>query len=442
MLKKKIPLLILGVLLLAVIVKATTVVYNGFLVNDPALAYSKTFAINLKNGGANQRTIDNLTATAAWSNGTPSATTMTDGSVGQGTFTVTSITGLVGVQASATITVTSTSSLKNSVLFVNGTRLRSFYEWKVGASTMTTAVNIAAVITKLAGIDASAADGVVYATATTAGTAGNAFTLTKYSASNLSLSGAVFSGGVDDAYVQIGTKRLTRGTAWAVGVSTLATADNIVTAINADATLSPLVTASSSSAVITVKADAVGTAGNYALATFPTSITKSGTALTGGTASSYAVNLPTFHKVSHGLTTALPVLYTTTFTVTGLTTATTYYAYKVDADNFKLSNTSTGAVAGTGFLTPTSGSVVGPHTLTFTPLTMTGTSSFKWQASNDNSTWFDLAVASVTLATPYTGSQTVWVFGAVPYHYMRVNFVGPTTGGVNLAVSLYGSNNQ
>lgn len=443
--KKTSLVAVAGGLLLAVALVRAAVVYNAYLVNQPALAYSKNFVLDLKTGGQNGRSIRSVAATAAYSVGTPSPTTFTDGSVATATFTVTSTSTLTGVQATAQITVDSTATLKNAVLFVNGVRLRSFYEWKVGASTGATATNIATVINRLAGLDASAAGNVVYATATTAGTAGNAFTLTKQAASGLTLSGATFSGGVDNAYVEIAGQRLTRGTDWAVGASTVATAGNIATAIRANSTLNALITVSTSaSAVATLTMRAVGTAGNVALNTSPVAITRSGDALTSGTDSAWTINTAVIHKVNHGLYDAVAVLYTTgTVAIGGLTNATTYYASRIDADNFRLATSTSNAVAGTGIVL-TSSSTAGPHTYTLTPLTIAGTYGFKWQTSDDNVTWTDatisgVAASSVTFATPYTSGTASWDFGVVGHRYLRVNESAGTAGAMNLQIAVTGN---
>ena len=60
---------------------------------------------------------------------------------------------------------------------------------------------------------------------------------------------------------------------------------------------------------MTITARAVGTAGNLALATFPSAITKSGTAMTSGTDAAWTINTATIHKTAHGLGTGLPVLH-------------------------------------------------------------------------------------------------------------------------------------
>jgi len=83
----------------------------------------------------------------------------------------------------------------------------------------------------------------------------------------------------------------------------------------------------------------------------------------------------------------------------------------------------------------------GGGTFGLTPLTYAGTPSFKWQASNDNLSWSDVAVSSVTMTSSTTASAT-WDFGSVNYRYIRLNFLGPTTGGVALTVIGVGRSND
>lgn len=442
--KKKTLLCVLGGLLVAVAVRAG-INYSANLVNETAIAYAKRFVLDLKTGGRGGTSIKTVAATAVYSNGTPSSTSFTDGSVGSGTLTVGSTSSLVAVSATNTITVASTTSLKNAILVVQGSGsqqvLRQGYQWSVGATPTATATSIAAILNRVSGIQASSAGSVVYATATVAGTAGNAFTLSKISAANLTLGGGTFAGGVADAFVQIGGITLTRGANWAVGASTALTAANIANAVRANSTLNALVSPSTSSAVVTITAKAVGVAGNLSLASGPGSLTNSGVAMTGGTDSAYVVNATSIHKTAHGLTTALPVLYTSTVTLTGLTTGTTYYAYRVDADNFKLSDTSTGAVAGVGFRTLASGSTAGPHTFTLAPLSIAGTFGFKWQVSDDNATWSDMSVSSVTFGSPYTSGNANWDFGTVGHRYVGVLVSSGTAGGMAVTVGVTGRNN-
>lgn len=442
---KKSLILLAGALVTAVLVCAG-VTYSGYLVNEPALAVNKNFVLDLKTAGRGGTSISRVAATASYSSPSLSAATWTDGGVASATFTVTSISGLEGVQASQTITVDSTSTLRNAILIVNGVQLREGYNWRVGATPTATATSIAAIVTKVAGIDASASGAVVYATATTPGTAGNAFTLAKISASNISLGGATFAGGVDDAYVEIAGRRLTQGTEWEVGASTAETAGNIATAIRADSILNALVTVSTSaSAVATVTYRTVGTDGNVALNTFPSSITRSGNTLVNGTDSAYTLNTTNITKVAHGLSTGLAVLYSTgsSFPISGLTQQTTYYAARIDADTFALATSTQNAVAGT-YITLASTSTAGPHSFTVTPIAIAGTFGFQWQTSDDGITYtnvpLSVSISSVSFATPFTAGTASWDFGVVGHRYLRVAETAGTRGGIALQIAVTGRN--
>lgn len=145
--------------------------------------------------------------------------------------------------------------------------------------------------------------------------------------------------------------------------------------------------------------------------------------------------------------TANPVLYTNTGTnVSPLVTGTTYYATKVN-NAFGLSTTSTGAVAG-AYITFTSSSSAGNYT--FSPLSILGTPSYKWQVSNDGVNWADYSttiygqsVSSVTLSSfVSTGTVTSWDFGNIQYAWIRLNVIAPTQGAISLLVAGNGKNSN
>jgi hypothetical protein len=112
---------------------------------------------------------------------------------------------------------------------------------------------------------------------------------------------------------------------------------------------------------------------------------------------------------------------------------------RLGTGSIALSTTSAQAVAGS-YIVLAAPSSTGSHTFTLTPDALSGTASFKWQGSNDNVNWSDLAVSSVTFATPYTAGSSSWDFAHYNYRYARVNFIKPTTGGVALAVTINGTN--
>lgn len=143
---------------------------------------------------------------------------------------------------------------------------------------------------------------------------------------------------------------------------------------------------------------------------------------------------------NNGFVLALPVLYTSTVAVGGLTTTTTYYATPNGSSAFYVSRTSTDAVAG-NYITFTSTTAGAGFTIRFSPLGITGTPAYKWQISNDGVTWYDAAQSSVTLSSFIsTGTLTYWDFNNYDYAWLRLNVTGPTTGAINLKVAGNGKN--
>lgn len=161
------------------------------------------------------------------------------------------------------------------------------------------------------------------------------------------------------------------------------------------------------------------------------------------TISSVTVDAPAFSlagtavSASNKFTTAIPVLYTSTVTIGGLTSGTTYYStgsYPAGTSpSFQLSTTSTGAVAGS-YITFSSTPSGSGYSITFAPLPITGTSGFSWQVSEDKVNWTNLNVSSVTFSSPYTASSSEWQLGTLYPRYLRLNAVAPTTGGVKFNV--------
>jgi hypothetical protein len=160
----------------------------------------------------------------------------------------------------------------------------------------------------------------------------------------------------------------------------------------------------------------------------------------------YTLNTPTITISGNNFTTGLPVILTTaTVTISGLTNQTTYYISVINPNNngvsstFKLSATSTGAVAGVGIVLASSSTVTNRFTLA--PLAFTNASGgIQLQASNDNSNFvnvttgnYGLAITSVTFSS--SGNDTLWDLGPIQYKYLRLKQSPPTTGGVNYTVT-------
>lgn len=366
-------------------------------------------------------------------------------------YTTASVAGLVGnsytmsSSTPAALTVLSANftggkenGLTNAVLTVNGIQYRNGYLWSsldtngIDNSSMT-ATSLASLLNTISGLSAQAISSVVYTTATTGGTAGNSYTLASNDA-DMVVNSANYVGGRDTTTITINGVTLTNGTDWATGASAAATSKNISDAIMANSSLNTIIRSTwNASAVVTSTSLAIGTGVNYSLATNnATAITLSGSAMTGGASPSWTVNTPTITIASHGYSLGLGVLYSTgAVAISGLTNQTTYYVTPVDTNSIKLSSSKANAVAGT-YITLASSSTTGTHTYTLTPVGISGTPTFKWQASNDNSNWVDLAVSSVTFSSPYTATSNFWDFGYVPSVYLRLNYVSPTTGCINL----------
>jgi hypothetical protein len=433
---KKLILFIAGIVGLAGIAWASSIVYSDYLANE-IVAYGKTYTLDLKTAGQNRASIDTVAATAVLSSGTLSAVSWADGGVSIGTFTVSSLTSIDGAYATNTITVSSTSTLKNAWFKLNGRRFRNGYDWKTKATTALTAADIAAKLNHLYEVSAAtSAPTVVTLTARVKGTAANDYTLTKYG-SGLAVGAATFSGGLATTVLTInGTAVPVVSTDTAAHCATM-----IAASINAEPDLMNLVTATPSSTLVILESNAVGV-NAYTLVSNFSGITRSGAAMTGGTASAYTIDTPTISVDDHGLTTGTPVLYSTAgFALGGLTNQTTYYAIAVDTNSFQLAETSTGAVAG-DYITLTSSSTVGPHTFTVTPTATAGTWGLKWQVSDDSTNWYNMAVTSVTFATPYTQSVTSWNLGEVGHRYLRLDVDEGTGGAVDVQVSVTGRNSN
>ena len=441
--KNKILFCLIGVLALPLVLWASTIVYSvgtqGYLANE-TIGYAKNYDLDLKTAGQNGRSIDTVAATAVISSGTLSAVSWSDGRLSTGSFTVSSLTNIGGAAASDTITVSSSgSNLNNYYILVNGKRLRHGYDWGSpnGTALTTTALaaaDIARVCNKLTLVSASTtAPTVVTLTAKTNGTAGNALTLVKYG-SGLAVGGALFTGGLDPAVITIDGVAIPC-------ISTDTAAHEVaylVAQINANATLSPLLTASAASPKVNLTAKSVGVNAFTTTSNF-TGITAASAAMTGGQASAYTLNSPTIYSLAHGLTTSVPVLYTSTFTLSGLTTGTTYYAIAVDANDFQLAATSTGAVAG-AYITLTSSSTAGPHTFTVTPTATTGSWGAYWMTSDDDTDWETVAVSSITFTTPFTTSTNVYDLGTLDHRYLRFHVVAGSGGSIKVQVAVTGRN--
>ncbi len=343
--------------------------------------------------------------------------------------------------------------LQNQTLTINGTIFKNAYSWNIpntGPVTSSgTATSIANLISHVAGMRASAAGSVVYATATVVGTAANAFTITSSTPSAITVAHPTFTGGVDNAVITVDGVPLTQGIDWLKGGTVTQTAAAIAAAMNANSTLHSIVVSTNIAGVVFSTSTAVGTLSNYTLTTSTASrISVSNPTFVGGSDSSFTINAPTIAIASHGYATGAAVLLSTGGVAAPLPliNRTTYYVIAVDANDIELATTSARAFANQ-YLTFTSSSTTGPHTFTLTPLVFTGTPGLQWAVSNDcvnytnlTQTSLGVSVSSLTIASPWTAGSTTWNLGPVNYQCLEAIVAGPTTGGLSLKVQINGSN--
>lgn len=460
---------ILGALGLTTAGWASQVVYTGPLANESALTHNTTYTLNTANNN-----IDSLSATVSYGSATVANQTFTDGAQSTGSFTITSNSNLAGKQGTDSLTVLSTNSLTGASINIAGKTLTESIQW-YGTQTSTNAVATSiknAVNNNLTNISATTTGNLVNLKCASSGTWCNNATLSVVGTSSITAGAATFSGGIDNTFLAVNGVSVIRGTGsgqWAVGASTAATANNIATVINANSGLSPIVTSTAPAVcgltnpcgVVNVTSLGVGTATAYTLysssnaqitVSGPSTVDATGrgsSALTGGANASWTISSknitiaanPFYSKnPAQSPMTALPVLYSSgTIAIGGLTNQTTYYVIPVDANTLQLAITSTGAVAGLGITLTSSSTQTTAHTYTLAPLAISGTPSFKWQASDDGVSWNDVAISSVTV-TSYTfgGASNAWDFGDWNWNYVRLNAIGPTTGGLNLLATLNG----
>lgn len=136
--------------------------------------------------------------------------------------------------------------------------------------------------------------------------------------------------------------------------------------------------------------------------------------------------------------TGYSLLYTSAaFSTAGLTNNTTYFAIAYSAGQIQLATTKALAIAGTVVNISTT---PGTGTFTLTPVDIQASSpySFKWQASNDNSNWFDLTATSVTVTSATAPTNRLWDFGFTTYKYIRCTLQSGAFGSLKLKLQGYG----
>ncbi len=379
---------------------------------------------------------DRFSLQGVYSDGTPSAHTFVDGSKQVATITIpTTTTNLIATQASATINVVSTTNALLDTVVVFGQRNLEGTDWDMGASTTASAIALAASINQHHEVSATSSGSTVTVTAIAFGIAGNSYSLTTTDATNLDISGALFTGGLDVHTVKIAGVTLSENTDFNVVAASATTADNIGDAIIANTTLLALFSTSTSNNVLTVTALLPGD-GGYIIGTSTTGFAIGG-GFSVGIDSDVDITNDRVSESAHGFTTGLGILFSTVATSVapgGLTNQTTYYAIKVTDNLYKVASSSTNAIAGTAVDIT---GVTGSGSFTFTPpsLVVATSNGYKWQGSNDNTNWSDLSLSSITWSA---AGNTLWDVGEYDFRYIRMNFTAPAWGALDLDVILNG----
>lgn len=205
-----------------------------------------------------------------------------------GTIEVLDYTLLNGVKASGLVTIVDYTLLSGKTVTINGTVLTEGADWNAATDNDTTAASLETAIEAVTNINSTVVGAVITVEAAAVGTVGNAYTLaTNAAVEGLTLSGATLTGGQAAGTFTIGSDTITEGSDFNAETDNDTTATNIATAIEALTGVG----ASATGGVVTITADASGTAGNSkALLTNGSAeaVTLSGATLTGGVAASYS----------------------------------------------------------------------------------------------------------------------------------------------------------
>jgi hypothetical protein len=354
---------------------------------------------------------------------------------------------LADATAYSTIKVSSNSAgaIGGAVITINGYALTEGKLWNrqdtsTGtAKSLETAINLYTALISTASYGGTSSD-TVRSSARAYGAFGNSYTITSSTPAALVLSGATFINGRDRGYISINGTTLYAGLDFAVGASTAATALNIAAAINANTTLAAIVISTANAAIYknagVVWATATVSGVNaYALSSSTAPLlTPSGSIFGSGTAGNITSASDLITKANtYSLGTGVWIGATAP---TGLTADTTYFVIPVvNTVSFKLSDTSTGAVAGVVLDISTTTAVAGGGSYTLTASSPTVGSTFLLQQSNDRINWITApSTTTVTVSDVQPVTTLLYDAGALNYRYLRFNFTKPTRGSIYLDI--------
>lgn len=422
-------------------VLAHAVGLSGVIVNEPGLAYSKRFVTDL-----NAAAVNTISATADYSSATFAGSSFGTGQVSTGSFLVVDNTLLSSAAAIDSITVASTSgAIGDSILIPYLAKpgayvFRAGRDWNYKATTALTAASIKTALDTIPWLSTNRVGAVIYSTAPV-GAFYNSIAVVTNNPATITVASATFLGGRDAVIVSVNGRQLRAGAQFAVGGTAALTATAIANAVNASAALAPYLTAATATSSVTLVSDKAGTYYDFPLATSNSAaVSVLHPALVGGLTPAWTLNGKNIAVPAHGFTLALPVLYSTGTgapAIGGLVNQTTYYAIPVDADTVQLATSSAQAVLRVGTVLTSTSTLAAAKTYSLAPLAFVAESAgFAWQVSNDNSSWSNLAVTSVTFSGAGT---TSWDLGRINYRFLGLNVTGPTSGGLQLRVTAQGT---
>ena len=434
--RKMIQALCVALVGLALPVRAD-VVLNSVIANETALAHDAAYRVDLLNSKVLSLAAQAVFTSAA----TPAPVTFQDGRQSTGSINIADYSVLNATSAVNALTVASTSGLLNASISMPGYNLRQGIEWATQSTATGTAASIAAAFVKFVPILTVSRTDEVITLQAPIGSAYNSTALTSNVPAALVVSSPTFLGGRNNAQFTINGVRLTQGTQWSKSSSNATAATSLASAIN---TAVGAVTATANTpgdGDIALISNANGSVFNYGLASSAAAMTVSGPAMVGGVTASFSVGSAVISILGHGLTLGAPVLYTGDAAISDLTSGATYFAVPVTANSLKLAESKADALAGTAVVFTTVEPHLSANVATLAALPITGTPGIKWQSSNDNASWADISVASVTMLSYATPARSAaWALGNVSYRYVRALVAGPTTGGIALQISLRGTN--
>ena len=470
---RKIAAALLLVLSLTTISKASDIVLYSSSVVNKVITAATNVDLDL-----NFNHVDALSAQINYSSASTSPISFTDGNTSTMTLRVTTNGALSAAKASEKITIVSNTAMTGAWLqVIAGGRtviLTEGRDWTRQAVSSNTARSLQAALNRnFSDLFTSTVPGtssIIYSTAVVAGADANSYSVKSSTVASLLVNTPTFISGQDAAYINIGSARLVADTDWVVASVASNTAVNIKNAIS-KSPVGPIVVVSTTAGgtVISATTTVVGSWTNFTLvSSTPTALTFSGPAMARGSNSDIIYNyLPsqnsgffsngfptqsgaTVNSISKpnslGVGSAMLLGKTAGTYPSPLVDKTTYYALAVTATNFQLSDTSTGALAGLPLVFSTS-TVNGGGAFTLTPLALTGTPSFKLQASNDGVNFQDVYVSTSTLlppfqanisfASPYASGSVIYN-GDVYYKILRLAYTAATTGATNLQYIING----